>query len=356
MAEGGVSAGYVNSQINNAIGALRSELLREIRSLRSWTEGEIRRLEEEMREVGVMIVRAIDIQTEAVVGGVAANTVILEGLTVKVEEEFGKTIDKLDAQIESALQVEYVKKAAEASSIRAKLEAFVKDIRARFEKSIFISASNRELYNTNFRKITDEYDNKIRTIGAHIFKIRDEDIAPALTAARIPYDLAHGLSIEMDLTRLNARSENLDQTVELLRKSRVDDALLSLDDIERDLAGFDTQSPPPAANIQLCVEAVAALSATGSSLFGGMRADLVSRDQAINLVHVGGLGAYSSVDGRNHVVGAIEKANERPATADEITAITKAAADLVARKLISADARGQITDFLSAGKLKMLEG
>ena len=138
MAEGGVSAGYVNSSIS----ALRSELIGEIRSLKSWTASEIRRLEEEMREIGAMIVRAIDTQTEAVVGGVAANTVMIEVLKVKIEEEFGKAINKLDAQIESALQVEYVKKAAEASSVRSKLESFVKDICARFDKSIFISASN----------------------------------------------------------------------------------------------------------------------------------------------------------------------------------------------------------------------
>jgi hypothetical protein len=351
MAEGGISAAYVN----NAIGALRSELMGEIRSLRSWAASEIKRLEEEMREVGVMIVRAIDTQTVAVVGGVTANTLMLEGLKVKVEEEFGKTIEKLDAQIESALQIEYIKKAAEASSVKSKLDAFVKDIRARFDKSIFISASNRELYNTNFKKITEEYESKIYTIGEHIFKIRDEDIAPALAAARVPYDLAHGLSIEMDLTRLTVRSENLDQIVGLLRTSRVNDALSSLDDIERDLAGFDTQSLPPAQNIQLCVEAVTAHSATASSLFGGMQAQPVSGNQAISLVHIGDLDSYSSVEGRNNVVGAIGRSKQRPASENEIKAITKAAADLVARKLISADAKEQMTDFLSAGKLKMLE-
>ena len=351
MAEGGVSAAHVQS----AISALKSELLREIGSLRSWTKSEIGRLEEEMRDIGDMIVRAIDTQTKAVVGGVAANTIMIEGLKTKVEEEFDKTIEKLDAQIESTLQVEYVKKAAEASSVRAKLEAFVKDIRARFDKSIFISASNRELYNTNFRKITNEYEHKIHTIGEHIFKIRDEDLAPALEAARVPYDVAHGLSMEMDLTRLTARSENLDQIVNLLRKSRVNDALSSLEDIERDLAGFDTKTPPPAANIQLCVEAIAAQSATGSSLFGGMQAQPVSGDRAVNLIHVGDLGSYSSANGRNNVSSIVGVAKQRPATPDEIRAITKSAADLAARKLISTDAKDQITEFLSAGKLKMLE-
>lgn len=352
MAEdGGVSVAYVQSAIN----ALRSDLMGEIRSLKSWTAGEISRLEEEMREIGVMIVSAIDTQTKAVVGGVAANTIMVEGLKTKVVEEFGKTIDKLDAQIESSLQVEYVKKAAETSSVRAKLAAFVKDIRARFDKSIFISASNRELYNSNFRKIADEYEHKIKAIGEHIFKIRDEDLAPALEAARVSYDVAHSLSIEMDLTRLTARSENLDQTVSLLRKSRVDDALSSLEHIDRDLAGFDTKSPPPASSIQLCVEAIFTQSATGTSLFGGMQAQSVSRDRAVNLIHVADLGAYSSAEGRNNVAAVIGSARQRPATQEEISAILTAAAALAVRKLISTDARDQITDFLSAGKLKLLE-
>ena len=64
--------GYVDSAINQ----LRSEMRGEMHQLKSWTEHEIQRLENEMREIGEMIVRAIDKQTMAVVGGVAATTLL----------------------------------------------------------------------------------------------------------------------------------------------------------------------------------------------------------------------------------------------------------------------------------------
>ena len=65
-----------------------------------------------MREIGDKIVGAINQQTVAIVGGVAANTVMLQTLKGKVEDEFGRTIEKLESQIESALQLEVVKKMA----------------------------------------------------------------------------------------------------------------------------------------------------------------------------------------------------------------------------------------------------
>jgi hypothetical protein len=159
----------------------------------------------------------------------------------------------------------------------------------------------------------------------------------------------------MDLTRLAARSRNLDQTVELLRKSRVDEALSSLDDVERDLAGFDAGCPVPAANIELCVEAVAIYSASGSTFYAGMDAQPIADGEAIKLGHVADLGVYASREGHARVADMLAAAGRRTASAEEVKAIARAAADLAARKLISADAKEQITGFLNAGKLKMVE-
>lgn len=357
MAEGGVNAGYVQGAINN----LRSQLQAEIRAvdqrvgrLEDELRREIQRLEREMREIGDRIVGAITQQTAAIVGGVAANTVMIETLKGRVEDEFGRTIDKLDSQIESALQVEVVKKIADASSISSKLTAFVNDIYSRYEKALFSSAANRELYNVNFGKITDEYENKIHTIGQHIFEVRDQDIASVLESAKVPYELTHGLSIEMDIARLSARSQNLDETVGLLRESRVSEVLSSLDQLESDLAEFALPCEPPAADIELCVEGIVTHSPTQSSLHAGMKAQKVSDTQAANLIHQAGLGIYSSPDGRRRVVAELEKADLRAASKDEVAAITAAAAALAERKLISAEARDQLVDFLQAGKLKVL--
>lgn len=357
MAEGGVSA----SELQRAINGLRNEFDGRIRNveqkvsnLQNELRREIDRLEREMREIGDKIVGAINQQTAAIVGGVAANTVMIEGLKGKVEDEFERTIDKLDSQIESALQVEVVKKMSDASSVRSKLSAFVSDIRSRFDKSIFNAAANRELYNLNFRKITDEYESKVKIIGSHIFEVRDQDIAPVLASAKIPYELTHGLSIEMDMARLSARSQNLDETVGLLRDSRVNEVLSSLDDLEKELAEFALPCDPPAADIELCVEAIVTHSATGSSLHAGMKARQVSEGLAANIIHEADLGVYSSTEGRERVVAELEKADLRTAREDELAAIAAAAADLADRKLISTEARDQIADFLRAGKLKVL--
>ena len=364
MAEGGISSGQLQSAINNLESKLRGEIRelrgeirevdRNVEKLRAWVEGEIDRLEKEMREIGDKIVGAINQQTVAVVGGVAANTVMLQTLKGKVEDEFGRTIEKLESQIESALQLEVVKKMADASSIKSKLGAFVNDIRTRFDKSIFNAAANRELYNLNFRKITYEYENKIQTIGQHIFEVRDQDIAPVLQSAKVPYELTHGLSIEMDLARLSARSQNLDETVGLLRQSRVNEVLSSLDELEDELAEFSLTCEPPAAGIELCVEAIVTHSSTASSLYAGMKAQPLSEGRGIHLVHETDLGVYSSAEGRKRVVAELEKENLPAATEDQIVAIAAAAEDLVQRNLISAEARDQVADFLRAGKLKVL--
>lgn len=357
MAEGGVSASDFRREIDN----LRNEFDGRIRNveqkvsnLQTELWNEVARLEREMREIGNMIVGAINQQTAAIVGGVAANTVMIEGLKGKVEDEFERTIDKLDSQIESALQVEVVKKMADASSVRSKLSAFVSDIRSRFDKSIFNAAANRELYNLNFRKITDEYENKIKIIGSHIFEVRDQDIAPVLASAKVPYELTHGLSIEMDMARLSARSQNLDETVSLLRNSRVSEVLSSLGDLEKELAEFALPCDPPSADIELCVEAIVTHSATGSSLYAGMKSRQVSEGLAANIIHEADLGVYSAAEGRERVVAELEKADLRAAREDELAAIAAAAADLADRKLISTEARDQIADFLRAGKLKVL--
>lgn len=359
MAEGGVSAGYVQGQINN----LRNELRGEIRAvdqkviqLESWVRSEIARLEREMREIGDKIVGAINQQTAAIVGGVAANTVMIERLKGQVEDEFDRTLDKIDSQIESSLQIEVVKKIADASSVRSKLSAFVSDIRSRYEKSLFNAAANRELYNLNFRKIVDEYESKVHTIGEHIFEVRDLDIAPVLEAAKVPYELTHGLSIEMDMARLSARSQNLDETVSLLKDSRVNDILTSLDQLEDDLGCFALECEVPGENVELCVEAIVTQSETGSTLNAGLMAEQRAGDRAVNVLHHHDLGIYSTSEARARINEQLDRTPSRSADPGELSIIEEAASELAKQNLISSEARDQLADFLRSGKLKILGG
>jgi hypothetical protein len=158
----------------------------------------------------------------------------------------------------------------------------------------------------------------------------------------------------MDLARLSARSQNLDETVGLLRQSRVNEVLSSLDELEDELAEFSLTCEPPAAGIELCVEAIVTHSSTASFLYAGMKAQPLSEGRGIHLVHETDLGVYSSAEGRKRVVAELEKENLPAATEGQIVAIAAAAEDLVQRNLISAEARDQVADFLRAGKLKVL--
>lgn len=342
--------------VDRAISALRSEMRGEMHQLKSWTEHEIQRLENEMREIGEMIVRAIDQQTMAVVGGVAATTLMLERTKQQIEEDFSKTRNKLELQLESTLQIEVGKKLADASSARGKLDAFVSDIKTRFDKSIAGVAINRALYNLNFRKITDEYENKIKTIGEHIFQVKLEDIAPAIKAAQVPYEVTHGLPIELDLKRLSARAENLDETLTLLRSSRVDEVLSSLDTLDTALDDFAAGDAVPRSDVSLCVEGLATTSPVSTKVFTGMIASQVQGNSPISLsLADSSLALFNSKGVEDQVQQSMAKRKYRDLSGPEIVALSKAARELQSRKLISDDARALLDDFLGSGNLKYLE-
>jgi len=93
----------------------------------------------------------------------------------------------------------------------------------------------------------------MHTIGEHIFQIKLEDIAPAEKAALVPYEQAHALPLEMDLQRLAVRSQNLDETLNLLKSSRLDDVVNSLDSLKKLLASHSIGEDVPGSEVNLCV-------------------------------------------------------------------------------------------------------
>ena len=350
--EGGMDYGYVDREI----ASLRSELQAEINQLRRWTEHEILRLEREMREVGEMIVDAINRQTTAVVAEVAASTIMMERTKRQIEEEAARTIAKLEIQTESALQIEVGKKFADATSLKGKLDAFVGDIKSRFDKSIANVVINRELYNLNFSKITEEYENKIKTIGEHIFQVKLEDIAPAVKAAAVPYESAHSLPIEMDLKRLAARSENLEETLQLLRSSRLDEVVNSLETIESSLQTFDAGPQRPGAQVRLSVDGLVTTSALATQLLVGKQAAAVVGAAPVALSSVDtSLEAFGSARNATKVASQMEGRRFRQATPAEVAELERAAGELLKKQQISAEAQNLFADFLRSGNLKVLE-
>lgn len=356
MAEGQSGPSYRD------LASLRGELMSEIndvrgdvRGLKNWVEREIDRMEEEMREIGRNIVEAIERQTVAVVGGVAATTVMLERTKRQIEQDFSETRNTLDLQLESTLQIEIGKKMADVGASKSKLEAFVSDIKFRFDKSIEAVAINRELYNVNFKKISEEYNNKIKTIGAHIYQIKLEDIAPAVKAAQVPFEAAHGLPIEMDLKRLSIRSENLEETLGILKASRLDEVVASLDTLEGTLDQFTTGDRVPGKDVSLCVEGLVTSSPIATKLVTGLVASEVD-DQPVALSLADpSLARFGTQDVAKSVSQAVASQKFRDLSGPEIVALVKAATELRSRKLISEDALALVNDFLGSGSLKCLE-
>lgn len=360
--EGGVSA----AEVNHAIDALRSQLRSEFRTglleLERELQNEVRRLEEEMKEVGELIVGALQQQTEVMVTGLAATTTMIESAKVQSEEDFQRTrnkldeqIEKIDAQTQSGLQMEIGKKVAEATAIQDKMQAFAADIKSRFDRAIITSQQNRELYNVAFRNLTEEFESKIRTIGAHIFEIRVDDIAPAFKAASVPYEEAHGLPLEMDLKRLEMRSLQLDGTLELLKDSRLDDVVSSMDRFDRQLASAALNAPPGAADEDYCVEGVATRSQLTTTLCAGVTAQNVngSLDVAIG-PPAAGLEVFALASALAELGVAMDQASSRPVTNEERARLANAARGLRQRGFISEDALRLFDDFLASGALAVV--
>ena len=132
-------------------------------------------------------------------------------------------------------------------------------------------------YDERFNQIFDEYENKIRTIGEHIFQIRDEIRLVETSSAQSP-ETIYSLPMEVDLYRLEMRSEELDQTVSMLEVSRLSEIKSSLDELKAAVSALSYQQGLP--NDQRSgLEALYVTSSTGEQ-------DLLLAAQAIRSITV----------------------------------------------------------------------
>ncbi len=366
MSQGGIDAGQVQRMVDQAARDVERRLLHEVEQVRAELRHEISRLEDEMRDVGRMIVaemrqqtthlgQRIEQQTVAVVGGVAANTAMLERTRSQIEEDFSSTRAKIGLQTEANLQVEVGKKVADSVALRGKLRAFSTDVRARFDKAVEGVFLNRQLYNLNFERIRQEFDGKLRTIGAHIFRIRDADIAPAVAATRAPLQEIHSLPIEVDQMRLQARSQQLEQSVEILRACGFESIRTAQDQIERALSErFALTLASGAARASSSVVALRAASALSEDVFLGRTALEVGQGQAARID-----AAARDLDGfvahaADGLAAAARGRGASPPTAAEAARLMDAARRLAQRGLASSEAVTLLEDVLASGKLKLV--
>jgi vacuolar-type H+-ATPase subunit H len=357
----------VRNELHREISNAKSELHREIESARNEFRREIERLEQEMIEVGRMIVGEIrdqtarlsgniETQTVAVVGGVAATTVMLERTKNQIETDFDRTRTKLDLQTEASLQIEVGKKIADSVSTHGKLMAFASDINSRFQKSIEGIFLNRQLYSVNFNKIFDEYRNKIRTIGEHIFYIRDNDILPAVKAANASLEEIHGLPFEVDLLRLKVRAQSLDETLTMLKQSRFDQILNSLDNLTESLnSQFALDLKAGSSNGSDCsVVMMGVQSKLATDYLIGVEASPVNANQAVNLSRHDSI--YSELLGKNskNLMEKLLASASRIPAKGELDRLHAAVESLKKKNLISEENSLMVNEFIDSGNLKFV--
>jgi hypothetical protein len=218
------SGGVSPSDLNRAINDLRRELRNEFNS-------KINELMSEISSMARQLERAIETQTVAIIAGVGATTAAVVSTKSEISDTRTQLSEKLTLQLRSELQLELGRKLNIARSASAKIKKFFQDIKSRFEKSVEGVFINRMEYDERFNQIFDEYENKVRTIGEHIFQIRDE-IRLVETSASQSLETIHSLPMEVDLYRLDMRSEELDQTVSMLEASRLQEIKTSLDELK----------------------------------------------------------------------------------------------------------------------------
>lgn len=278
----------------------------------------------------------------------------------QVSEEFTRTRENLSLKTEADLQIELAEKISHAVATRSKINAFVADITARFEKSVEGIYLNRQLYNLNFKKIFDEYQNKIRTIAQHIYEITEQDFGPATKAALTAPDQICELPIEVDLLRLKLRAESLDECLELLKNARLDDILLSLNKLGHSLenefrVALPSGSSPDAVH---CVyglhmrahnDETVLLQSTVTTTGTGSQERVVIQPPA------DGFKRYHEETARRSINQSIARRSTRPATETELSALRSAATRLVQTGRISADSQGLLSEFLERGLLHYVQ-
>ncbi len=247
---GGVSPSDLSRAINDLERKLRNEFNSKINELMSEISSVARQLE-----------RAIEIQTTAIIAGVGATTAAVVSTKSEISDTRTQLSEKLTLQLRSELQLELGRKLNVARSASAKFKQFFQDIRSRFEKSVEGVFINRMEYDERFNQIFDEYENKIRTIGEHIFQIRDE-IRLVESSSSQSLETIYSLPMEVDLYRLELRSEELDQTVNMLEASRLQEIKSSLDELKGAIATLSYQKGI-AADERTGLEALYVTSSTG---------------------------------------------------------------------------------------------
>ncbi len=200
---------------------------RAVREAKDYVDQQVNEIMRDINQMSRELQSSIETQTAAIIAGVGATTTAIISTKSEISDTRNQISDKLTLQLKSELQLELGRKLNVARSASTKFQQFFQEIKSRFDKTVQGVFINRNEYDIRFNQIFEEYENKIRSIGDHIFQIRDE-IRLVETSNSESLETIHGLPMEVDLYRLTLRSEELDQTMQLLEASRLQEIKTSL--------------------------------------------------------------------------------------------------------------------------------
>lgn len=205
----------------------RAEAQEALQQAKRYIDQQVNEIMRDIDQMSRELQNSIEVQTAAIIAGVGATTTAVVSTKSEISETRNQLSDKLTLQLKSELQLELGRKLNVARSASTKFQQFYQEIRSRFDKTVQGVFVNRNEYDIRFNQIFEEYENKVRSIGDHIFQIRDE-IRLVEASSSNSLETIHGLPMEVDLYRLQVRSEELDQAMQFLEASRLQEIRSSL--------------------------------------------------------------------------------------------------------------------------------
>ncbi len=172
---------------------------------------------------------------------------IATAATLDVKSEVNFNTVSVERGTTAQIQMEFLRIHAEGQSAARRIIGFATEVDERFNKSLESVTLNRQLYDKHFESIYNEYDNKMRTIGEHIYRIIDEDFEPIVqTPLGVPRIEYQELALAVDTERVEARSSQLDANLAEIRDQLLTPLIALHTNFEADLKsrfGLDRATP-----------------------------------------------------------------------------------------------------------------
>ncbi len=282
---------------------------------------------------------------------------IATAATLDVKSEVNFNTVSVERGTTAQIQMEFLRIHAEGQSAARRIIGFATEVDERFNKSLESVTLNRQLYDKHFASIREEYDNKMRTIGEHIYRIIEEDFDPIvdkpLGVPRVEYQ---GLALAVDTERVEARSSQLDANLAEIRDQLLSPLIALHADFEADLKsrfGLDRATP---VGDELLIPAAVVVDADAKvEVLADMTLRKKSNDaMRINLVKRDRLPAISSQLGASGTAKTIaSQLAWRPLDGNELQALAGAISELRTEGLLEAEYGEDLLTYLKTCGLRV---